>query len=147
MQITIVSPVQQPYLKVKEGFNETLFRKLNPPLPKVKLKRFDGCKTGDVVDMELNFGFFRQRWESLITADDTTGGYFFFQDEGRQLPFFLKHWCHRHWVRKLDEENSEIVDDIHFSTGSYLTDLLMYPAMLAQFLYRKPIYRKHFGNL
>lgn len=98
MQITFVTPVAQPYLKVKEGFNESLFRKLNPPLPKVQLKRFDGCSKGDVVDMELDFGFFRQRWQSLITADDTTEGYFFFQDEGRQLPFFLKQWRHRHWV-------------------------------------------------
>lgn len=145
MQITIPTTVQQPYLKVKEGFNEALFQKLNPPFPKVNLKRFDGCQKGDVVDMELEFIFFQDRWESHITADDTTDAYFFFQDEGRRLPFFLKSWRHRHWVKKIDRNSSQIVDDIHYSTGSLLTDLLFYPLMKAQFLYRQPIYRKWFS--
>lgn len=144
MQITTITTVQQPYLKVKEGFNETLFRKLNPPFPKVNLKQFDGCQKGDVVAMELEFFLFQDRWESHITADDTTDAYFFFQDEGRQLPFFLKSWRHRHWVKKLNENSSQIVDDIHYSTGNFMTDLLFYPIMKAQFLYRQPVYRKWF---
>ena len=145
MQITTITTVQQPYLKVKEGFNETLFRKLNPPFPKVNLKQFDGCQKGDVVAMELEFFLFQDRWESHITADDTTDAYFFFQDEGRQLPFFLKSWRHRHWVKKLNENSSQIVDDIHYSTGNFLTDLLFYPIMKAQFLYRQPVYKKRFS--
>lgn len=145
MQLTITTPVQQPFLKVKEGFDAKLFTSLNPPYPKVKLERFDGCRKGDVVDMKLQFGFTDQRWESLITADDTTGSYFFFQDEGVQLPFFLKHWKHRHWVKKVDENTSEIVDNVHYSSGNFLTDLLLYPALKAQFLYRQPIYRKFFS--
>lgn len=145
MQITVLTTVPQPYLKVKEGFNEALFRKLNPPFPKVNLKQFDGCQKGDVVAMELEFFFFQDRWESLITADDTTDAYFFFQDEGRQLPFFLRRWRHRHWVKKIDEYSSQIVDDIHYSTGNFLTDLLFYPLMKAQFLYRQPVYRRWFS--
>ncbi len=144
MNFTITTKIDQPYLKVKEGFNEKLFRKLNPPFPKVELQRFDGCQKGDVVDMKLLFGVFDQRWESIITADDTTETYFFFQDEGRALPFFLKSWKHRHWVKKAGSYSCEIVDDVHFSTGNYLTDLLMFPVMQAQFLYRKPIYKKFF---
>lgn len=144
MKFTVRTRVRQPYLKVKEGFNENLFRRLNPPFPKVKLQRFDGCHKGDVVSMELEFGFFRQLWESYITDDDTTATYFFFQDEGRQLPFFLKSWRHRHWVKKMDDHSSQIVDDVTYSTGNYLTDLLFYPVMQAQFLYRQPIYRKIF---
>ncbi len=144
MQLQVRTKIKRPYLEVKEGFSEQLFRKLNPPFPRVDLKRFDGCEKGDVVNMQLNFVAFKQTWESLITADDTTEGYFFFQDEGRQLPFFLKKWKHRHWVRRVDELNSEIVDDVHFSTGSIFTDVLIYPVMKAQFLYRQPIYRKFF---
>ena len=146
MNFTITSRIQQPFLKVKDGFNEQLFVKLNPPFPKVELERFDGCKKGDVVDMKLLFGPYRQRWESVITADDTTENYFFFQDEGRVLPFFLKHWKHRHWVKRVDDFTSEIVDDVHYSTGNYLTDLLMLPIMQAQFLYRKPIYKRFFAK-
>lgn len=145
MQLQVRTKIRRPYLQVKEGFNEQLFMKLNPPFPKVDLKRFDGCEKGDLVNMQLNFIVFKQTWESLITADDTTKGYFFFQDEGKQLPFFLKKWKHRHWVRKVDEFSSEIVDDVHFSTGNILSDVCMYPLMKAQFLYRPPVYRKFFN--
>ena len=146
MNFTVTTKVKQPFLQVKEGFNQQLFSSLNPPFPKVKLKRFDGCKKGDVVTMELLFGFFNQRWESMITANDTTEEYFFFQDEGKELPFFLKHWKHRHWVKKVDGQSSEIMDDVHFKTGSYFTDLVLLPIMQAQFLYRKPIYKKFFND-
>lgn len=145
MELQVRTKIKRPFLEVKEGFNEQLFKKLNPPFPKVELKRFDGCQKGDLVSMQLNFLAFKQSWDSLITADDTTETYFFFQDEGKQLPFFLKSWKHRHWVKKINENTSEIVDDIHFSTGSLLTDLVMYPALKAQFLYRKPIYKKFFS--
>jgi ligand-binding SRPBCC domain-containing protein len=145
MQMTIRTKVDQPYLKVKEGFDEKLFTSLNPPYPKVKLQRFDGCRRGDVVKMQLQFGFADQRWESLITDDDTTNAYFFFQDEGIHLPFFLNSWKHQHWVKKTNEGTSEIVDHVHYSSGSVLTDLLLYPVMKAQFLYRQPVYRKIFS--
>lgn len=145
MQLRVRTKINRPFLEVKEGFNEKLFTKLNPPFPKVALRRFDGCEKGDLVNMQLNFLLFRQTWESLITADDTTDTYFFFQDEGRQLPFFLKNWKHRHWVKKVDEHTSEIVDDVHFSTGSIFADVCLYPLMKTQFLYRQPIYRKWFG--
>ncbi|WP_017729997.1 SRPBCC family protein [Nafulsella turpanensis] len=145
MEITVRTKVNRPYLQVKEGFNEELFRSLNPPFPKVKLRRFDGCRKGDVVDMELQFGLFEQRWESHIVADDTTGSYFFFEDEGKLLPFFLKKWRHRHWVEKAGEEQSVIVDNVHYSTGSLFSDILLYPVMQAQFLYRRPIYKKWFA--
>lgn len=145
MQLQVRTKINRPFLEVKEGFNAQLFKKLNPPFPKVNLKRFEGCEKGDLVTIQLDFLAFQQTWESLITADDTTDTYFFFQDEGKQLPFFLKNWRHRHWVKKLDETTSEIVDDVHFSTGSLLTDLLMFPVLKAQFLYRQPIYRKFFA--
>lgn len=145
MQLTVRTKVPQPYLKVKEGFDEKLFTRLNPPYPRVKLQHFDGCRKGDIVDMNLQFGFTDQRWESLITDDDTTNSYFFFQDEGRQLPFFLKSWKHQHWVKKIDEESSQIVDHVHYSTGHYLSDLLLYPILKTQFLYRQPVYRKMFS--
>lgn len=145
MQLRVRTKINRPFLEVKEGFNEQLFTRLNPPFPKVELRRFDGCEKGDLVSMQLHFLLFRQTWESLITADDTTDTYFFFQDEGRQLPFFLKKWKHRHWVKKIDAHASEIVDDVYFSTGNIFTDVFMYPALKAQFLYRQPIYRKFFA--
>lgn len=145
MKINIETQVQQDYLKVKDGFNETLFTKLSPPFPPVKLLRFDGSKTGDLVSLELNFLFFKQKWTSKITDDKTTEQEFYFIDKGVELPFFLKEWQHKHRIINT-KEGSIIRDEITYKSGFSLLTLLLYPALYIQFLYRKPIYRKIFKN-
>jgi ligand-binding SRPBCC domain-containing protein len=145
MKINIETEVQQDYLKVKEGFNETLFTKLSPPFPPVKLLRFDGSKKGDLVSLELNFLFFKQKWTSEITEDKTTDQEFYFIDKGIELPFFLNEWQHKH--RIINSKNGSIIrDEITYKSGFSLMTLLLYPALYIQFLYRKPIYRKIFKN-
>lgn len=145
MHVKITTQVNQDYVSVMQGFTKTLFMKLNPPFPPVKLLRFDGCKKGDVVLLELNFIFFKQRWESLIVEDDLTDEEFYFIDEGKKLPFFLKYWRHRHRHRILKRGNhTEIVDDITFLSPFWVTDFLLYPVLWLQFWYRKPIYKKYF---
>lgn len=57
MQITLQTAVEKSHLQVMEGFTESLFSRLAPPFPPVKVLRFDGCKAGDIVDLELNFIF------------------------------------------------------------------------------------------
>ena len=69
---------------------ERLFNKLAPPFPRAKLLRFDGSTTGDVVEVELQFGLFKQRWQSLIVEHGQDSQSIWFVDEGKQLPFFLK---------------------------------------------------------
>jgi ligand-binding SRPBCC domain-containing protein len=144
MKITIETPVTQDYLQVKAGFNETLFTKLSPPFPPVKLLRFDGSSKGDLVTLELNFIFFKQKWTSEITEDQTTDREFYFIDKGIELPFFLKKWSHKHRIVK-DGENSMIRDEIDYQAPFWVLTLLLYPAMLLQFAYRKPIYKKIFS--
>lgn len=145
MRVQISTSVNASLSEVKEGFTEELFLKLNPPFPPVELLRFDGCKKNDVVALELNFLLFSQYWISVISEDSEDEDEWFFVDKGSQLPFFLKRWKHRHVVQK-SEDNSIIVDDITYSTGMLLTDLIMYPLLLGQFLYRKPIYKKIFNK-
>jgi ligand-binding SRPBCC domain-containing protein len=144
MKITIETPVNQDYLQVKEGFNETLFKKLSPPFPPVKLLRFDGSTKGDLVTLELNFIFFKQKWTSEIMEDLTTDKEFYFIDKGIELPFFLKKWTHKHRIVK-DGENSMIRDEIDYQAPFWVLTWLLYPAMLLQFAYRKPIYKKIFS--
>lgn len=146
MRLKITTKVNQSYLEVKDGFTKELFLSLNPPFPPVKLLRFDGCSTGDIVSLELNFIFFKQRWESAITFDRTNDTTFEFIDEGRRLPFFLSTWKHHHLVRKTSNQHSEIIDDITFSSSIWLIDLLLYPALYLQFLYRKPVYKRIFSR-
>lgn len=144
MKIIIETPVNQDYLQVKEGFNEMLFKKLSPPFPPVKLLRFDGSTKGDLVTLELNFIFFKQKWTSEIMEDQTTDKEFYFIDKGIELPFFLKKWTHKHRIVK-DGENSIIRDEIDYQAPFRILTLILYPAMLLQFAYRKPIYKKIFS--
>jgi len=146
VHLKLKTTVKQNYLKVKEGFNEDLFMSLNPPFPPVELKEFGGCEKDDIVHLRLNFIFFKQDWISEITYDRTNNDIFEFIDEGKKLPFFLKYWKHYHKVLKVNEETSEIVDDITFKSPFILMDVLLYPVLWLQFAYRKPIYRKIFSN-
>ena len=145
MRLKIECEVEQDVRSVENGFTEDLFLALNPPFPKVKLLRFDGCKTDDVVSIELNFIFFKQTWEALITEDESNATTFRFVDVGTSLPFFLTDWRHHHLI-VADGEGAKIVDDITFKTPWWLPEPLMFPAMYFQFLFRKPIYRKYFSK-
>ena len=143
MRITISTLVNQGYRSVAEGFNQELFKKLNPPFPPVKLLRFDGSKKGDVVALELDFLLFKQTWESHITEDGQTEDEWYFIDQGVKLPFFLAYWKHHHRVVQTGT-HATIIDDITFRTPFAWLDYLFYPVMWLQFLYRKPVYKKVF---
>ncbi|WP_092894568.1 SRPBCC family protein [Algoriphagus aquimarinus] len=144
MRLELSCQVNQDFLKVKAGFNESLFAKLSPPFPPVNLVRYDGSETGDMVSMELNFFFFKQKWTSTITDNHTNSKEYYFVDEGVELPFFLKSWKHKHRIIK--EGSSTIIrDEIEFKAPFGLLSLLLYPALYIQFAYRKPIYKKVFA--
>jgi ligand-binding SRPBCC domain-containing protein len=143
MKLTLQTRVEQDYLSVKKGFDQTLFQKLSPPFPPVKLLRFDGSSTGDLVVLELNFLFFKQRWTSEITEDSTDEKEFYFIDEGIELPFFLKTWRHKHRVIQ-DGTGSLIRDEINYTAPFGWMTVLLYPTLLAQFAFRIPIYKRLF---
>lgn len=143
MKIIISTYVTQAYEKVTEGFGRELLTALNPPFPPVKLLRYDGNKRGDEVYLQLNFLLFKQVWKSRITEDYKDEGKSYFIDEGIKLPFFLSHWRHKHLIIKKDG-GTIITDDISFRTPFFVLDLLIFPIMYLQFLYRKPIYKKYF---
>lgn len=142
--MTIRTKVKQELGAVIEGFNSELFLKLNPPFPKVRLARFDGCATGDLVSLELNFLLFKQTWTSEITEDHSSEKEFYFIDQGTELPFFFKAWKHKHILT--DEEGGTLITDaIEYKTPFMIFDWFMYPLLYLQFIYRAPIYRRVFG--
>ena len=143
MRIIISTLVNQGYQSVARGFNQDLFKKLNPPFPPVKLLHFDGSKEGDVVALELDFLLFKQTWESHIIEDGHTEDEWYFIDKGVKLPFFLRFWQHHHRVIQTGT-HATIIDDITFETPYVLMDYLFYPVMWLQFLYRKPVYKRVF---
>lgn len=146
MHLLLQTRVRQPPPAVWAGFDRSLFDQLSPPFPPVDVVRFDGCRAGDVVHLRLNFLLFRQDWISLITGQQTGPDEIYFVDQGTRLPFFLTYWQHRHRLLRDPAGGTVIVDDVTFRTPLRLTDYLMYPLLWLQFAYRKPIYRRVFGE-
>ena len=145
MRVVLRTPVPQTPGQVMAGFTRALFVALAPPFPKLRVLRFDGCRTGDKVEIELDTLIKRLPWTSLIT-DDGVGpdGTHFFVDEGQTLPPPLRYWRHQHRIEPGPAGGSVIVDDLEYRTASRWLDALLYPAMWAQFAWRQPIYRRWF---
>ena len=147
MHVILRTAVAQPPAQVLAGFTRELFLALAPPFPKLRLRRFDGCRTGDVVEIELDTLVKKLSWTSLITADGVQpDGTHYFVDEGQVLPPPLRSWRHRHLIEPGADGGSVIVDNLEYRTASRVLDALLYPAMWAQFAWRKPIYRRWFGR-
>ena len=145
MHVTLRTAVAQPPAQVMAGFTRELFVALAPPFPKLRVLRFDGCHTGDQVEIELDTLVKRLPWTSLIVDDgQLPDGTLFFVDEGRVLPPPLRYWRHRHLIEPGPRGGSVIVDDLEYRSSSRVLDTLLYPAMWAQFAWRQPIYRRWF---
>ena len=145
MRVILRTAVAQPPAQVMAGFTRELFLALAPPFPKMKLRRFDGCRAGDQVEIELDTVVKKLPWTSLITDDGVLpNGTHFFVDEGQILPPPLRYWQHRHLMEPGPKGGCLIVDNLEYRTASKLLDILIYPAMWAQFAWRRPIYRRWF---
>jgi ligand-binding SRPBCC domain-containing protein len=131
---------------VFEHFNRALFEKLSPPFPPFELRRFDGCLTGDKVEIELNFFLFKQHWNSDIIDHGSNEQKSWFVDSGSKLPFFLAHWEHQHIILK-SGKNVEIIDAIDFKGKFPFPSFLVYPILYLTFSQRKPLYRRLLANL
>lgn len=146
MKIYIATEVKENYKAVFSRFDKDLFLALKPPLIQLNLTRFDGCMKGDKVEMSLGILGISQVWTALIVDQKETDEEIYFIDEGQVIPPPIKKWRHRHGIQKLSENKTLIVDDIEYSTGIKLVDILMYPIMYLQFWYRKPVYKRYFYN-
>ena len=127
-----------------QRFDRDLFMALAPPFPKIELVSFTGSKKGDQVKIKF-LAPVNTTWVSDITEHGEDAQQAWFVDEGTTLPYPLKSWKHRHIVHKIDENNSEIIDDITFEGTNKLISLLLYPALYIGFSQRKPIYRRYFS--
>ncbi len=146
MRIKIVTNVKEQNIsKIFVGFNKELFVKLAPPLPPVRLLRFDGCKENDIVQLEILLPFAPQRWDALITESVESEALIYFIDQGTRLPFFLKTWRHWHGIQQNPKgQGSQIIDDFEYTTPFGWLNYLMYPMLFLLFFYRKPIYKSAF---
>jgi ligand-binding SRPBCC domain-containing protein len=140
MNITLRSKVSGEMIAIFDRFDERLFKHLLPP--GAKLIEFGGSKKGDIVHLKLPVA---GEWVSEITENGASEDTCYFIDEGRQLPFPLKKWRHKHILHRAG--NSTIIEDnMKFSTGSIFTDLLFYPVLYLSFLPRVWQYKRYFNN-
>jgi ligand-binding SRPBCC domain-containing protein len=145
MKIYIATPVQQSAEAVYQGFDMQLFKALAPSFPKLHILRFDGSRVGDEVHIALGIFGWKIRWDAAIIDYADTKEMIYFTDEGKQLPFFLKTWQHKH-IMKRAGKGSMLIDDITFSSGWWLGDLLLYPVLYGQFYARKRVYQQYFSH-
>lgn len=144
MRILIKTPISKNFDEVFKGFDLNLFKALKPPLLKLDVPRFDGCKKGDEVHLKIGFGPISQDWVSHISEHQDSENEHYFIDIGHVLPPPLKSWKHKHRVIKVTDETCIIHDDIEFSSGNKIIDLCLYMPMYFQFWLRKPAYKKFF---
>jgi ligand-binding SRPBCC domain-containing protein len=145
--IRIKTKVQTSYKKVFERFDLSLFEALKPPMVNLEVERFDGCLKGNEVHLNISIGFMKSKWISLITEDSETDQEIYFIDVGKELPFPLRYWKHKHRILNVNEQQAEIIDEIQFSSGKGWLDILIYPVLYAQFALRGPIYRDVLGKI
>lgn len=143
MRVKIQTKVEKNYSEVFQGFDIHLFMKLKPPFTGLNVIRFDGCKAGDIVHVEVNFLGFKKEWISEITENAEKTNEIYFIDEGTVLPKPLRYWKHKHVIQK-SIDSSVIIDDISYSTKSKILDFMLFPLIFLQFFYRKPVYKSYF---
>jgi ligand-binding SRPBCC domain-containing protein len=145
MQIILSTRVNLDFKKVYQRFDEKLFTELAPPFPPLNVVQFDGCIRGDLVKVRLGWKNLGVDWWAEIIESNENENEIYFIDRGMKLPFPLKTWEHYHGIKSLGNNETLVVDNIQFSSGSNLIDYLIYPLLWITFAYRKPIYRKVFN--
>lgn len=146
MKLLFETPVARPWQTIRDGFTRELFIHLSPGFIPFNLKKFEGCKKGDEIQIEMGLGPIKENWISLITfAEENESGWSFI-DEGKVLPFPLSYWKHHHRVDKIDETHSLIVDDIQYECRpGFLTPLLK-PFLWSVFAIRPERYQSFFKD-
>ena len=146
MKIYFETVIDKNVESIKKNFTQDLFLALSPPGLRIKLEQFDGCKTGDIVHLKIQSFGLTQTWMSRITEESNSDNQWFFVDEGVQLPWPLKSWKHVHRVKKINENQSAIIDDITFSSGHHILDIPLKPFLWLTFAVRPSRYRKFFED-
>lgn len=145
MRFVLRTQVDGHYKEVMNRFDLDLFEALKPKGAKMEIVQFTGSETGDTVELRFLFPL-KARWLSKITDHGSDDNQAYFIDEGAVLPFPLRDWKHKHIVEKHSDTQSIIIDDISFSSGYKLIDLLIYLPLLLSFYPRKGVYKKYFAQ-
>lgn len=147
MRFLIHTPVKGEPRKVFAGFDHNLLLMLTPPGMRIDLIHADQAdKPNGYIHLKVTIlGIIKQEWKNRFSDHELADDRCHFLDTGEMMPFPIKSWRHDHRVERLGD-HTQIIDDVQFGTKFLLLDWLLFPVMWLQFRYRRPIYRKHFGN-
>lgn len=143
MRIYFETTVKQDKETVFEQFNVELFQQLTPPLTRVELIRFDGCRVGDTVEINIHSLFIKQHWISKVVEFHEGDTEIYFIDKGHKMPWPVTFWRHKHIIREI-ENGTQVIDDVKMETVNRVTGWLFYPFMWLAIAYRKKVYKKRF---
>lgn len=147
MKLYFETTVASPFETVRENFNEKLFSGLNPPGLGFFIKRFDGVKKGDEIHLEINLpSVLSRKWVSVVTHEEGSDKAWSFVDEGKVLPWPISKWRHAHWVIKLNDRHSKIIDDIYFECSPAFLGQGLRPLLWSTFAVRPSLYKKFFKD-
>lgn len=148
MKITLESEIIPLNAEVVfSHFNESLFKALNPWFMPMKVELFEGCLPGHRVIVRLGGPLIRARWVSEIVSFQNNENEISFIDIGKELPFPLKKWEHRHRIIKTGSHACKIIDEITYHTSYTWLDYLIKPVMSIQFGVRKKAYTQYFRKI
>lgn len=143
-KFTVKTSIPLPMQDVIAGFTKDLFIFITPPFLEIEIDRYDGHKLGDRIEFKISTLGLMQSWISEIVESDRSEREYFFVDEGLELPEPFTFWRHTHRIIKVDELNSEIIDDIQFKCQNIPSELIALPLLKGSFLYRRPLYKRFY---
>lgn len=143
-RFVIRTPIEKDYKEVYYAFDRNLFEYLTPDSG-MEIIHFGGSRTGDEIKLKFTKPM-KGEWVSKITDHFEYDHQCGFIDEGVKLPFGLKYWKHRHLIEK-EGDGCVIVDDITFSYGYKILDLITLPGLFLSFYPRKGQYKKYFSEI
>ena len=144
MKIFFETPISRPFMEIKTKFDRELFAFLKPPAVEVEVERFDGCREGDEIHLQIKLMGNKQKWVSLIIKEEATAEHWLFVDEGKVLPWPISSWRHIHKVQRVDDHNSLIIDDITYQCKPQSLGYLAAPMLWLSFAVRPYKYKQYF---
>jgi ligand-binding SRPBCC domain-containing protein len=146
--IVVKHQVNAPFKQVWATFSDRtkaskLFAALSPPFPKAKLHSFGGTEVGALVKLDLEFGFMSQPWESVVTEQVIKPNEAWFIDEGKVMPLGLIYFSHRHYIKSIDPNTTEITEDITLLASTWLMTLVNQLGFWSQMSARGGVYKKY----
>lgn len=146
IRVIVQTEVGSKMHAVQAQFNQDLLKRLNPPFPLARIRKYEGEQPGADVWIELDFLLFRQLWKCKIVARTESDQFLSFIDAGEKLPFFLTSWEHEHRLEALPGGRTRITDKLAFTTPFWLPNWLAAPLFKGLMRYRQPIYKRVFGR-